>query len=797
MADFMNQSTAPHNSSIGTQLSRILKAIARPPTFGDDTAKTKIAALIDRAIKLGILITAICPLLLFAVVPSLGIMLGVNSGVIVLCLLALWLNARGHVRSAGSILTGIVIGAVFIDTVSNSTSISPATGILIPIIATAGFAFGFRGLFISAFVCVVTMGVALLIRLGASITAAEHAMLIYEYSVHMVVLLVSGVGLSISVRYLQQAQQHSRQSESALAERNRELEREIVVRRQAEQRQEQMALSMREVIDAANELLSYEDMDSLWCRAVELARERLGLERCGIFLIDYEARQALGTYGTDIYGQVISERNVSFSWSADDIAWLQGTPTRGTAEWVIAPLAEHHSHSGEGGRGLAVVGHGWGGKIAIRSRRGPAMAALFCDAAISGRPLDPAQLDLVAVYCSLLGNIAERRQLTAKVTARTHELTQLLDISQTISSTLDLKLLLTQLFAKLKAVIHCDGILVSEFINGHDTRIVAYSDELDQKWVGHISHMNAETDAHILELINTRRPIIIPDIHADTVHAQAFRTRLQRTMGEVPSHIASVMYLPLVVRDRIIGYMRLTFATCHDLEKPSMPMSLAFANQAAILMAITRAHHEGIQSAALSERARIARELHDSVSQALYGIVLGVRTTMQYVQAKANPLPSLDYTLTLSEAALNEIRALIFELRPEYLEKEGLIAALRKQTEALCQRNQIDAQITIQADEPNLPLSAKETVYRIGLEALQNTLKHAKATRIELTIADQRSAFQVEMKDNGKGFDPDADFGDHYGLVNMRERAAQFGAVLHINSQPNQGTTVLLQMPLA
>jgi len=792
MADAVNQTT----SSLRSRFSGGFRAILNPPvTVGNDT-KTKVAALLDIVIKIGMSAAVIVPIFLYPVAPSLTRIVAINAVLFGLGAILLWLNAHGYVRATGIGLMASVIGGLFADTILSGNSLSPSIGILIPIIAIAGFAFGYRGLIVASAACIGMIGTALLTQLMFTVSPQRQSTLLYDYGVHTAVILLSTVAFSTSVRFLRQAQLRERESETALAERNRDLEQEIIVRRQAEQKQEVMALSMREVIDAANELLSCEDMDTLWRRAVELARERLGLERCSIFLTDYATRQAIGTYGTDIHGRVCSEKNVSFTWSAEDIFWQQNAPARGMAEWVITPLTELHGYSGENGRNHSVVARGWNGKIAIRMRKGPAIATLFCDAAISGKDPDPSQLELVAVYCSLLGSIAERKQLTANVTARTRELAQLLDISQTISSTLEPNVLLEQLFVKLKAVINCDGILVSEFTNGYDSCIVACSDEIDREWVGYVNKLDPSKDAHIVELIATRRPLIIPDITADTPYAQGFLQRVQRAAGDVPPQIASVMYLPLVVRERIIGYMRLTSSIPNNFDGQNTPIALAFANQAAILMEVARAHHEGIKIAALKERSRIARELHDSVSQALFGIVLGVRTSMQHVQANSNPLASLEYTLTLSEAALGEIRALIFELRPEYLEKEGLIAALRKQTEALCKRYQIEVQMDVRTEEPNLPVAAKEAIYRIGLEALQNTLKHAQATHVTMVITQHNGVLHLEMKDNGKGFDLNADYGGHFGLFNMRERAAQFGARLNIDSQPNAGTRVNLQMPL-
>ena len=99
-------------------------------------------------------------------------------------------------------------------------------------------------------------------------------------------------------------------------------------------------------------------------------------------------------------------------------------------------------------------------------------------------------------------------------------------------------------------------------------------------------------------------------------------------------------------------------------------------------------------------------------------------------------------------------------------------------------------------DEPRLSLAAKEAIYRIGLEALQNTLKHAQATRIELKMMTERQTFVLEVSDNGKDFDPTQVFQGHFGLSTMRERAEQFGATVRIESQIGCGTQLLVRVPI-
>ncbi len=158
----------------------------------------------------------------------------------------------------------------------------------------------------------------------------------------------------------------------------------------------------------------------------------------------------------------------------------------------------------------------------------------------------------------------------------------------------------------------------------------------------------------------------------------------------------------------------------------------AVADQTAVAVENARLFAEVGGKAALEERQRLARELHDSVSQALYGIALGARTARRARWTRTPELVAdpLDYVLSLAEAGLAEMRALIFELRPESLETEGLVAALEKQAAALAGPARDRGRDHPLRRARGLRRTVKEAVYRIAQEALHNTVKHARASNV-------------------------------------------------------------------
>ncbi len=207
-------------------------------------------------------------------------------------------------------------------------------------------------------------------------------------------------------------------------------------------------------------------------------------------------------------------------------------------------------------------------------------------------------------------------------------------------------------------------------------------------------------------------------------------------------------------------------------------------------------YEQAQELAALQERQRLARELHDSVSQALYGIGLGAYTAREALESDPEQaIASIDYVITLTEAGLAEMRALIFELRPESLEIEGLVAALTKQVAVLRARYKLTVDADL-GDELDLPIEMKHALYRIAQEALHNIVKHARASTVLLRLARQENEIALEVRDNGRGFDPMGLFPGHLGLRSMQERVNKMGGILTIESAPGRGTCVGVRVPL-
>lgn len=206
------------------------------------------------------------------------------------------------------------------------------------------------------------------------------------------------------------------------------------------------------------------------------------------------------------------------------------------------------------------------------------------------------------------------------------------------------------------------------------------------------------------------------------------------------------------------------------------------------------------REAQAAERSRLARELHDSVSQALFSMGMHARTAQlalaQIPHQGGGPLArEVAQLRELTAGALAEMRALIFELRPDALAEEGIVAALTRQAAAISAREQLP--VTVDAPDEALPLSADtaEHCYRIALEALHNTVKHAGASQATVTVAVAGPSVRVSVADDGAGFDTACPRRGHLGLQTMAERAKAVGGELKLVSAPGAGTRVQLTVP--
>ena len=264
---------------------------------------------------------------------------------------------------------------------------------------------------------------------------------------------------------------------------------------------------------------------------------------------------------------------------------------------------------------------------------------------------------------------------------------------------------------------------------------------------------------------------------------------------------ADVALLPLVVSGVVVGEIAVYLAAGQDLDGDDRGYLTALTDQAAVAVRNSALFRQAEQNATLGERHRLARELHDSVSQALFSMNLHARTAQRHLESAGLPddhpaVIELEQLRGLNRAALAEMRALIFELRPGALAAEGLTVALTKQAAAIAAREGLAVDVQGPVSRLGVDPTVEEHVYRITLEALNNVVKHANATRVDIAIETTDARLVVRVRDDGSGFDPSMIRPGHLGLQTMRERATAIGATWTAASDPGRGSEITVVVPL-
>ncbi len=290
-------------------------------------------------------------------------------------------------------------------------------------------------------------------------------------------------------------------------------------------------------------------------------------------------------------------------------------------------------------------------------------------------------------------------------------------------------------------------------------------------------------------LLREGRPIRVPDIRADA-----------RFEGWPPAHPDMSDFLGVPIRDgrEVLGII---FASCKRrpggfTERDERLLGL-FASHAAIALTNARLYERGRELSVLEERARLARELHDAVSQKLFSIRVKARAAEVLVGRDPDrAVAEIQSVATLSGQAHAELRAVIDGLAPPDLAAGGLAGSLRSYAVLAGRTHGVEVGFHADPELSALGAQRETAVYRVAQEALHNALRHSGATTICVSLFARRRRVILEVADQGRGFVAGAPSGG-LGLASMRERAASVAGTLTVRSAPGEGTLVRLELPVA
>jgi signal transduction histidine kinase len=317
-------------------------------------------------------------------------------------------------------------------------------------------------------------------------------------------------------------------------------------------------------------------------------------------------------------------------------------------------------------------------------------------------------------------------------------------------------------------------------------------------------------------LVEERQPVYVADSFslAASLLPKFPRPLVKRVLGlSGVTEQTHAVYAPLLVKSEVIGVLGMWG---EGLVEQDIPAATVFAGQVAAAIENRRQqsllYERAQQLAVFEERRRLARDLHDSVTQLIFSITLIAQSISP--TWRRDPLEGerrVNRLLELSQQALVEMRALLTELRPAQGDDPGqtlgLPAALARHISSLAQDGlQVDLEVNTYLPQPSV---REENLFRIAQEALHNAVKHSRASRVQVILGCEEQEVRLKVRDNGIGFQVEGLDGQPpvlsplperrvrgFGLSNMRERAASEGGSLQLISSPQQGTTVDVRIPL-
>ncbi len=385
--------------------------------------------------------------------------------------------------------------------------------------------------------------------------------------------------------------------------------------------------------------------------------------------------------------------------------------------------------------------------------------------------------------------------LEKKVTERTHELATLNAIAARVSSSLNLNEIMADALERIMELTGMEHGIAYRVAGGEG---------------GAVNAGTGAEEAHLRVMAFRGLPPTFADLGDRLpLRRSAAGVAGQRgepviwTLAELPTEgalkermatlgVEQVIAIPLMAKGRMVGSLNLSTNQSQTYPPEQIALLKTIGQQIGVAVENARLYEQAEQAAITAERNRLARELHDAVTQTLFSANL-IADVIPRIW-KRNPeegLQNLEELRQLTRGALAEMRTLLLEMRPEALERSDLKSLLTQLADAFIGRVRVPVSVDIQGD-CELTHEVKIVFYRVAQEALNNIAKHAGARQVDLHLECQPGQLNLRIKDDGLGFEAGSLTPDHMGIVIMRERASSIGARLEIESQVGQGTTVEL-----
>jgi signal transduction histidine kinase len=391
---------------------------------------------------------------------------------------------------------------------------------------------------------------------------------------------------------------------------------------------------------------------------------------------------------------------------------------------------------------------------------------------------------------ALVGELSSAARHRARIARRRQaELAAISDVTNAAASTLDLTALLTLVLDRVHTVIESTSTAVI-LKDGDQIRVVDYRGPTPQApIVGQAWPVSGATVYQ--ELARRRAPISLADLLDGSPEAQTFGDAFQvRVLGQHQQR--SWLWIPLISREQVIGLISFSHQAPNAYTAHHTDLALTVANPVAVAIENARLYTQSQAVAVLEERSRLARDLHDSVTQMLFSSSLIAEVLPRlWERDQEAARQSLEDLRLLARGASAEMRTLLVELRPAALGETRLADLLRQVAEAMTARTQIPILLTVEGEHV-LPPNVRVAVYRIAQQALSNAARHAEPSSITVRLKVGTEGVELDIRDDGCGFDLAGVRPGRFGLGTMRERADGIGAKLSVKSARGIGTQVVV-----
>jgi GAF domain-containing protein len=377
----------------------------------------------------------------------------------------------------------------------------------------------------------------------------------------------------------------------------------------------------------------------------------------------------------------------------------------------------------------------------------------------------------------------ENAQIYAESEGRLHELEALYRADESLHSSLRLENVLDALVDVATHVMHADRISVTVWDPEHRQLVTAAARGYSPESVA--APLLAGEDVVIEDVMGVELMVISDAANDPRLATPRLRSVIKR------EGIRSALAAPIVVAGEPFGIFSLAFCTEHAPSPGEQRLAQALAQRAGLAVHNARLFEQARQAATFEERQRLARELHDAVTQTLFSSSLIAEVLPRlFVRDPDQALQRLEELRRLTRGALAEMRALLVELRPQALVETPFAQLLSQLAASLSVRGTVQIGVDAGMDQRPLPPEVQIGLYRITQEALNNVVKHAAATQAQVRFRRHAAGADLRIRDDGRGFDTGSPRPGHLGLSIMRERARDIRARLQVRSRIGAGTRI-------